>query len=132
MRVHHIGYLVKNLKKAETAFEALGYSACSEITYDELRDVNILFMTSGNTVVELVSPVSERSVVADLIKRYRNAPYHICYETEDIGTETERLREQGYVAVDAPAPAPAMDGRRVCFLMHACAGLIELVERERI
>ena len=36
----------------------------------------------------------------------------------------------GYVQIDAPMPAPAIGGRRVCFLMNRFAGMIELLEKE--
>ena len=32
--------------------------------------------------------------------------------------------------IDPPAPAPAIGGRRVCFLMNRFAGMIELLEKE--
>ena len=129
MRVHHTGYLVKRLEKAAAAFSALGYEAEGGAVYDEYRDVDILFLTLGEYLVELVSPRSERSVVAKLLKTYKNAPYHLCYEAEDFGGELERLEGAGYLRIDEPTPAPALGGRRVCFLMSPHAGMIELLER---
>lgn len=128
MEVHHVGYLVKRLEKAAAAFSALGYRAEGEAVCDPGRDVDILFLALGTCRVELVCPRSEKSVVARLLKTYKNAPYHICYETGDLAGDLARLEEAGYLRIDQPAPAPALGSRRVCFLMSPHAGMIELLE----
>lgn len=128
MRVHHVGYLVKRLEKARAGFSALGFQAAGAAVYDGYRDIDILFMEKDGYRVELVSPRSEASVVAGLIKTYKNAPYHLCYEAADFPEELAGLEKSGFTRIDSPAPAPALDGRRVCFLMSPCIGLVELLE----
>ncbi|MBD5169829.1 MAG: lactoylglutathione lyase [Oscillibacter sp.] len=127
-RVHHIGYLVKHLEKSRDSFLSLDFQVTGDAVYDEYRDVDILFMEKDGYTVELVSPRSDASVVARLIKTYKNAPYHICYETDDLTAELARLENSGFTRIDDPAPAPALGGRRVCFLMSARIGMIELLE----
>ncbi len=128
MRVHHVGYLVKRLEKARNGFSSLGFQAAGEAVYDGCRDIDILFMEKDGWLVELVSPRSEASVVAKLIKTYKNAPYHLCYEADDFLAELAELEKSGFTKIDSPAPAPALDGRRVCFLMSPHIGLVELLE----
>ena len=130
MRIHHIGYLVKKLEKAAEEFEKLGYVRLGDVTDDTYRKVDILFLEKDGYAVELVSPNAPDSVVAGLLKTYTNAPYHICYVCEDLDGELERLTGSGYVQIDSPVPAPAIGGRRVCFLMNRFAGMIELLEKE--
>lgn len=126
--VHHIGYLVKNMEKARKAFSILGYVEKQSVTYDGIRDVEIAFWEKDGYIVELVSPKSGKSVVARLMKTYKNAPYHICYETDDLLKEMDRLEHSGFTRIDEPAPAPAMGNRKVVFLISACIGIIELLE----
>lgn len=128
-RVHHIGYLVKHLEKSRDSFLSLDFQATGEAVYDEYRDVDILFLEKDGYTVELVSPRSDASVVARLIKTYKNAPYHLCYETEDFSGELARLESSGFTRIDEPMPAPAIGGRRVCFLMSPRIGMIELLEQ---
>lgn len=128
MRIHHIGYLVKKLEKARTVFAELGYVETGETVYDEYRDVDILFMEKDGYTVELVSPKSDRSVVAKLIKTYKNAPYHICYVSRDLEADRAHMNEAGFVSIDEPTPAPALGGRRVCFFMNPHIGMAELLE----
>ena len=105
MRIHHIGYLIKRIERAQMAFERLGFAVSQNTVYDEFRDVDILFM-----------------------KTYRNTPYHICFGSEDLLRDIRRLTEAGFTEIDRPAPAPALGGRRVCFLMSPQIGMIELLE----
>lgn len=127
LRVHHIGYLVKKIEKAKRTFEQLGYRTEQDVVYDDIRKINICFMVMGNCRVELVSPVSEDSVVAGLIHKYKNSPYHICYETDDYESAYAELTANGFLAIDIPTPAPALGGRKVVFLTNAAIGMIELI-----
>lgn len=127
LKIHHIGYLVKKIDRAKQTFEALGYRVEQDTVYDDIRKVDICFLLKDGYRVELVSPVSPDSVVAGLIKKYKNAPYHICYETDDYETALAELTTGGFLAIDTLTPAPALDGRRVVFLTSAVAGMIELI-----
>ena len=128
MKIHHIGYLAKDMEKAAASFEALGYVKETETVYDSIRDVDIIFMTNDGYRIELVSPKSDRSPVYATLKKLGNAPYHICYCCDDIEETVSRLREEGYPPAGETEPAPAIGGARVCFMFRRQTGLIELVE----
>ena len=127
MKIHHVGYLVKKIDKAAEEFEKLGYLRRGDITVDTYRKVDILFLEKDGYVVELVSPNAPDSVVSGLIKTYKNAPYHICYESTAFREDLERLTQNGYVQIDQPAPAPAIGNREVVFLLNSRLGMIELL-----
>ena len=130
MKIHHVGYLVKNIENAARVFEILGYFPIGETCRDDLRGTDILFMEKDGYMVELVSPFRDDSAVSGLLKKYRNTPYHICYEVNSLNSSADLLREKGFFPVDEkPLPAPAIGNRAVCFLIHAQIGLIELVEK---
>ena len=128
MTVHHLGYLVKDINKARQAFAALGFACVSEPFYDTDEDAELQFLRNGSCTVELVSPRSERSSVWELMKRQKNAPYHLCYETADFDAHREMLEASGFLRVGDVRRAPAMENRRICFLYGAAVGLIELLE----
>ena len=129
MTIHHIGYLVKKLERARQAFEALGYGVEQETVRDEFRKVDIVFLSKDGYRIELVSPYDPDSVVAGLLTRTGNSPYHVCYEVADLDAEIERLRDARYVVSSEPAPAPACGGARVAFLVHPYLGMVELLEK---
>ena len=128
LRVHHIGYLVKKIEKAKNEFINLGYSVWQDTMYDGIRDVDICFLIKDGYRVELVSPKSEESVVAGLMKRFKNSPYHICYECDDFDTAFDTLTKSGYAAMGELEEAPAIKGHQVIFLMNSSLGMIELIK----
>ena len=127
LKIHHIGYLVKKIEKAKQTFEALGYHVEQDTVRDEIRKVDICFLTKDDYRVELVSPFSEESVVAGLLKKYKNTPYHICYEADDPEAAYAELTANGFAAIDTPTPAPALGGCKVVFLTSPLIGMVELI-----
>ena len=130
MKIHHIGYLVKRLEKAAAAFTALGYEREGDVTRDESRGTDILFLAKDGYRIELVSPYRPDSVVSGLLKTYKNAPYHICYESGDFAADTAALEEGGYLRIGEAQAAPAIGGRKVVFFMHPAMGMIEVLEEK--
>ena len=130
LNIHHIGYLVKKMESAILAFANLGYQMKQDTVYDDIRKVDICFLEKDGYCVELVSPVSEDSIVAGLLKKFKNCPYHICYETADFESDFEELRSQGFMPIDTLTPAPALSGKEVVFMTHAALGMIELIKSD--
>ena len=128
MKISHIGYAVSSLENAAAQFETLGYAVEGGVTCDAVRHVRIQFLRSGDHVVELVAPLDEMSPVNDVLRKKGSSPYHICYETEDMSADIERLKKQGFKPISKPLAAPALNGHPVCFLFSPVIGLIELVE----
>ncbi|MCR4901785.1 MAG: VOC family protein [Butyrivibrio sp.] len=129
MNIHHVGYLTKDLNKAQDEFLALGFVVEQEKAYDELRKINISFIINGDYRVELIEPVDEASPMYPLLKRYKNTPYHICYEVENLEASIEQLSARGYTVMQAPLEAPCIENHRVAFLINSNLGIIELVEK---
>lgn len=127
LKIHHIGYLVKKMEPAVQTFEALGYQTVQAAMYDDIRKVNICFLQKDGYCIELVSPAAEDSLVSGLLKKYKNCPYHICYETADFDEDYQMLLSNGFITIDTPTPAPALQGRDVVFLTSASMGMIELL-----
>ena len=128
MKIHHIGYLVKNIDKAIDEFKLLGFKLQSNVTYDDNRKISICFMSNESVDIELISSIDKTSVVSGLHKKIGNAPYHICYECSDIKKELQIKIKQGYMVVKEPEQAKAINDQQVAFLFNKEIGLIEIVE----
>ena len=128
MKIHHVGYLAKNIEKTRKKFLELGYTVERSVDYDDIRDINIEFLVNGDYRVELIQPMSENSPMYPLLKHYKNSPYHFCYEVEDMEAVIKELEDKHYTVIQAPNTAPCIDGRRVTFLNNISMGIIELVE----
>ncbi len=129
MKIHHVGYLAKNIEKTGKKFLELGYEVESPVKYDEIRQVNIEFLVNGDYRVELIQPMSEESPMYPLLKRFKNSPYHFCYEVENLGEAVEELSGKGYTVIQEPEIAPCIDDKKVVFLNNISMGIIELVEQ---
>lgn len=128
MKIHHVGYLSKNLENTEKGFFELGYMRCTPPIYDNIRQCNISFIEKDGYVIELVNPASEGSPIFPLLAKYKDSPYHFCYEVEDLESETKRLLATDYFILQEKEVAPALDSRHVVFLYKKGVGMIELLE----
>lgn len=127
MKVHHIGYAVKNLEQSISTFEVLGYTTV-EITEDTGRHIRIAFLQNGSECVELVAPDGDGTPVDGVLKSVGPTPYHICYEVPDLQAALTELQQYRWIVTKQPEPAPAIGGAPVAFLYHRRVGMIELVE----
>ena len=135
MKLHHIGYLVKNIEKSMAAFRTLGYKAVSlcgegDVMYDAYRHCDICFMelsTTPDSYIELISPKSKESPIYGLMSTYKNTPYHLCFESQDLEKDVAELEQAGWTMFQPATPAPAIDSKEVVFLINRNAGIIELV-----
>lgn len=134
MRIHHIAYATTNISLSIKKYRLLGYREETSVFEDVSRNVNISFLKHmyDNTRIELVQPINEESPVSFLLKNQKNVPtpYHICYEVDNLEWAINYLKNQGFAVTIPPAPAIAFEMKRVCFLIHRMAGLIEIVEAD--
>ena len=56
MRIHHVGYLTKDLMVSQREFLNLGFSIEQEMAFDTYRQVYIAFLRNGSYRVELIEP----------------------------------------------------------------------------
>lgn len=128
MKVHHIGYAVKDINVAIEKFVNLGYEQTCDVCCDSYRNVKICFVQNGNECVELVAPNGEKTPVDGVLKLNGATPYHICYEVQNIDGAIENLKKQKFIVMQKPAVAPAIQNCKVAFLYNKDIGMIELVE----
>jgi len=130
MKIHHLGVLCERLEETSTTFQKLGMAVIAE-TKDDIRKVKLIFLTTETgEILELVSPTSSESVVSDLIKRYNNSVYHVCYISENLENDIEELEKQNFLVLIPPQESIAFNNNRVSFLFHKNTGIIELVEKK--
>ena len=124
-----------DIKKSVESFKNLGWVCNGEIIKDSSRSVNLAFLKrrNSNEILELVSPINEKSPVFDMLNANKNValPYHICYEVKDIDKTVEILKSRKYVLVEKPKPAIAFQHRQVAFLLNRDSGLLELLEERK-
>ena len=135
MKIHHTGYFVTNMATAIKTFEKLGYQLASSCVHDEERKISVQFLSHSSmkpgegVFLELVEPDEECTLFSKSVKKLGAHPYHICYECSNFYDTLTALQADGFLLVQPPKIAPAIDGRNVAFLYSDAIGLIELLEK---
>jgi methylmalonyl-CoA/ethylmalonyl-CoA epimerase len=127
-RLDHAGFAVADLDAAIGLFRDVFGASVGPVIEDPIQRVKLCFAEYSGGRVELIAPLGEDSPVSQLIASSGGGLYHLCFETTDLDGEVRALRRQGFVPTGPAQPAVAFAGRRVIFLFHRLAQLIELVE----
>jgi catechol 2,3-dioxygenase-like lactoylglutathione lyase family enzyme len=101
-------------------------------TIDEVQGVRCQFMKMGDGgLLELLEPYGDKSPIQRHLQK-GGGLYHLCFEVDDLDLTLQRLRDTGdAIVVCEPVPAPAIDNRRVAFVVTTDRDLIEFVEAVR-
>ena len=127
MKIHHLGYLVRDLGKTVSVLSEVGYVPQGEIITDPHRGIHIQFMEKDGYRLELIMPVSEDSAYYSMLSTRRNMIYHICYESEDPVSDTAILVSLGFQQVEEATEAIGLGNRKGSFFFHPHVGVIEIV-----
>lgn len=126
-RLDHVGFAVRDLGVASALFRDALNAMLGDVFEDPIQQVRICFAEYEGGRVELIAPLGPDSPVNRIVAE-GGGTYHLCYETDDLQRAVDGLRRAGFVPTGLPQPAVAFGGRRVVFLVHPIARLIELVE----
>jgi methylmalonyl-CoA/ethylmalonyl-CoA epimerase len=129
-RFHHIGYVTYSIADTSSMYILAGYHM-SEIIEDSIQRTKICYLLKDNNpCIELIEPVDEKSSVNKILKKNEGtAPYHICYEVDDIDETFNKLIEIGYTPLFRPIEAIALDNRQICYFYKKEIGFIEMVNK---
>ena len=125
--LEHRQYVVKNIDKAKKQMETIGFTF-EELIIDNDRNIYLAFGEMCGYKVELVAPINSGTPVDTFLDKIGPTPYHICYKSNEIEADIERLQQRRFKVTIPLAPAVAFGGKRVVFLYSLSIGLIEIVE----
>lgn len=128
-KVEHIGIAVKTLADSVPLFEKLLKSQCYKTELVESERVNTAFFKTGDTKIELLESIDENGVIAKFIGKKGESLHHIAFEVENIESEMERLKSEGFILLNEK-PKKGADNKLICFLHPKSTNgvLIELCE----
>ena len=93
----------------------------------EAAQTTTAFFSVPETHIELVHPLDGAGPIATYLEKRGGGLHPLCFRTDDIDADVERLRAKGY-QFTSDAPTPGAHGSRVIFIHpKSCDGvLIEL------
>jgi methylmalonyl-CoA/ethylmalonyl-CoA epimerase len=132
LKVEHIGIAVNSLADAVPLFEKLLNTNCYKTETVESEAVTTAFLQQGETKIELLESTKEDGVIQKYIAKKGEGIHHIAFEVEDIFTEMERLKGEGFVLLNEQ-PKNGADNKLVCFLHPKSTNsvLVELCQERK-
>src|SRR6478672_4580241 len=113
LKVEHIGIAVKDLQISIPLFEKLLNSPCYKTEIVASEQVNTAFFQQGETKIELLESSSPDGVIARFVDKKGEGMHHIAFEVEDIVSEMERLKTEGFQLLNE-SPKNGADNKLVC------------------
>lgn len=130
--LHHVGIVVPRIAEALPFYrDTLGY-AIGPVRDMPEQQVKVVFVTRGDSRVELLEPTDAESGVARfLAERGRATMHHLCFEVVDLAGTLDRLAREGVRLIDH-APRVGAEGL-VAFVHPRATGgvLVELIQPSR-
>ncbi|MBC7557101.1 MAG: methylmalonyl-CoA epimerase, partial [Chryseobacterium sp.] len=81
----------------------------------ESEGVSTSFFMLGETKIELLQATNEDSAIAKFIDKKGEGIHHIAYAVDNILTEMERLKAEGFEILNKE-PKHGADNKLICFL----------------
>ena len=128
-RLNHVAIAVPDLETAAATYrQTLGAEVSDPQPVPE-HGVTVVFINLGNTKVELLHPLGEKSPIAGFLEKNPSGGiHHVCYEVEDIITARDRLKADGMRVLGDGEPKLGAHNNPVLFLhpKDFCGTLVEL------
>lgn len=115
--LNHVAIAVPDLEAAAALYrDTLGAAVSGAQDLPE-HGVRVVFVDLGNTKVELLAPLGERSPIAAFLeKNPAGGMHHVCYEVDDIIAARDRLKAAGARVLGDGAPKTGAHSKPVLFL----------------
>ena len=114
-KIEHIGIAVKDLNHSNELFKKLFGKDHYKVEAVESEGVSTSFFMLGETKIELLQATNEDSAIAKFIDKKGEGIHHIAYAVDDILTEMERLKAEGFEILNKE-PKHGADNKLICFL----------------
>lgn len=114
-KIEHIGIAVKDLNHSNELFKKLFGKDHYKVEAVESEGVSTSFFMLGETKIELLQATNEDSAIAKFIDKKGEGIHHIAYAVDNILTEMERLKAEGFEILNKE-PKHGADNKLICFL----------------
>ena len=132
MVIDHIGIVVKSLEAGITHWEQVfGYQRLTDPVLNTRQKVKVVFLCKKDSLtVKLIEPADETSVIYALAKR-GGGLHHICFKSDDMSGELDRLKSQGCRLLAGPQPGEAFENEDIAFLFAKQGLNIEIIDTDK-
>jgi methylmalonyl-CoA epimerase len=130
-KINHIAIVVNDLDVSLQAYhELLGLPIGARKVMAQ-QEVEIAFLPAGDSLIELITPITEESGVAKYLAKRGEGIHHICLEVDDVEAALAEMKAKGAQLINQET-IQAAEGR--AFFLHPKGThgvLIELLEADQ-
>lgn len=129
VRFAHIGMITGEMDRFKQIIENIfGAVPVSPVVEDPNQKAFLQMFKSGQTFLELISPVTEKSNVQTALNKNGEGVAHLCFETDDLSKTLDIVHSFGALIFSQPTPAVLFGGKKVAFVMLPNKMIVEFVE----
>lgn len=114
-KIEHIGIAVKDLEASNALFAKLFGAPHYKNEEVESEGVKTSFFMNGPNKIELLEATNLDSPIAKFIEKKGEGIHHVAFDVEDIISEIERLKAEGFTVLNE-TPKKGADNKLVAFL----------------
>ena len=134
MKLEHIGVVVKDIEHSKDYhIKTYGCKPLSDIVYEPAHNVNVQFLDAGHghaPMIELISPVDEKSQVSNFLKKTGGGLHHLAYEVEDIEKAIEHFKSLRSMILGKIVPGAGHHDTPTVWLYTSEKNLVELIQKQ--
>ncbi|HUM64385.1 MAG TPA: VOC family protein [Chitinophagaceae bacterium] len=125
MKLHHIGYVVKDIEQYE---KNLLFEKKVRELFDPVQNSKMaLYSNFNDSFIELIQPLNEESFTYNFLQKSGGGYHHLCYEMNSAGELMELASAQKLIRIKGPLPAILFDNREVWFYFTRNKQIVEFV-----
>ena len=114
-KIEHIGIAVKSIEVSNPIFEKLFGKPSYKEEEVASEGVKTSFFMNGPNKIELLEATNSDSPIAKFIEKKGEGVHHIAFAVENIYSEIERLKKEGFILINE-VPKKGADNKLVAFL----------------
>lgn len=129
IKISHIAIVVPDLEEAMTFWVDILGLPLAHVEHVPDQDVDVAFLPSGESEIELLEPIGDESGVARFMSKRGPGIHHICFEVDDIEETLARIKAAGVPLINEE-PVIGTGGKKIGFVHPKGTGgvLVELYE----
>lgn len=125
MRLHHIGYVVKDIDQYE---KGLIIEKKVKELFDPVQNSKMaLYSNFSDSFIELIQPLTTDAFTYNFLQKSGGGYHHLCYEVTSQQEMKDIVSLQKMIMVKGPIPAILFDNREVWFYYSRNKQVVEFV-----
>lgn len=135
MKIDHIGYVTKNIKKySKFLVDMMGYKSLTSEIVEPAHNVKVKFFSIANNsypLLELIEPLNKKSKVNNFLYNRGECIHHLAYEVSNVEKEMKNFIKKNFIPISNIVPGAGHNNTPSVWLYTPTGDLIELLQKQK-